>query len=29
MIPFIIGLIIGITFGIAVTCCFIAGGRNE
>ena len=29
MIPFIIGLTIGITFGIAVTCCFVVGGKNE
>lgn len=29
MIPFIIGLIIGIFFGVALTCCMVAGGKGD
>lgn len=29
MIPFIIGLTIGIFFGIAITCCFVAGKGGD
>ena len=29
MIAFIIGLTIGIFFGIALTCCVVVGGKHE
>ena len=29
MIGFIIGLTIGFLFGIALTCCVVAGGKGE
>lgn len=29
MTAFIIGLIIGFLFGVALTCCVVAGGKGE